>query len=452
MTVSIPPARRAASGSRRRALARATTSVGLLGGLLAGLLGPVAPVVAAATPAPTTVAATTPAPTITLYGRGFGHGVGMSQYGARGRALAGQAAGEILAHYYQGATILTGSPGTKVRVLVLPTIAASAAKPLRLVGHGATWTISGRGPFPAEAALRVTRTGRATLALTVTEANGTVLLKLSMTTAELLVQPTSDAGRIEVVSKASTYDTYRGTIHIRGVAGGLIAVNELGMDDYLRGVLPLEMPSSWPAEALKAQAIAARSYALRRLHPTVGTYDLTDGSSSQLYRGSLAESAATDAAISATGGQVLVSGRTIVNAVYDSTGGGATENSENAWPSSSGRIVAGPVSYLRGSPDRDPTGVSYDAAAPHATWQSAPYTMAQLSGFFATDSRTKVGTLTAMDLSKVGVSGRLISVKLTGSGGTKTVSGEVFRSVLNAATPATDPYLWSTLIATAPIP
>ena len=102
--------------------------------------------------------------------------------------------------------------------------------------------------------------------------------------------------------------------------------------------------------------------------------------------------------------------------------------------------------------DRAPDGTAYDAAAPHATWTTATYTYPQLSAVFAADPRTAVGALSAMDLTDRGVSGRLISVTLTGSSGTKTVSGEVFRTVFNTYTPAADPYMWSTLVDIAPIP
>ena len=258
--------------------------------------------------------------------------------------------------------------------------------------------------------------------------------------------------RIQVWSKPSGYDRYRGVIRLRATASGIDAINETQLDLYLRGVVPAEMPAGWPAEALKAQAIAARSYAAHRLHPGSGFWDLYDDTRTQVYRGSRGEQAATNAAIAATAGQVVKSGRSIANTLYFSTGGGATEDNENVFTSPTGRIVAGPVAYLRGNPDVDPAGTPYDAAAPRESWQTASYTLAQLSAVFGTDARTSVGQLSALDLSNVGVSGRLISVTLSGSLGTKTVSGAVFRAVFNSGTPATDPYMWSTLVATSPIP
>jgi stage II sporulation protein D len=217
-------------------------------------------------------------------------------------------------------------------------------------------------------------------------------------------------------------------------------------------VVGVEMSSAWPTAALEAQAIASRSYAARRLRPGVSYYDVPDDSSSQVYHGALGEHATTNVIVKATAGEVLKSGSSIANTLYHSAGGGATENNENVYVSSTGAKVAGAVSYLRGSMDRDANGRAYDAASPHATWATATYTRAQLSAWFAADSRTNVGTLKAIDLRNRGVSGRLISVTLIGSSGSRKVSGDVFRSVFNAGRPSTDPMLRSTLFATAPIP
>jgi stage II sporulation protein D len=229
-------------------------------------------------------------------------------------------------------------------------------------------------------------------------------------------------------------------------------VNDLTLELYLRGVVPAEMPVSWPAAALRAQAIAARSYAARRLRPGVSTYDIVDDSRAQVYRGSLGEKSASSAAVVATAGVVLKSGSSIANALYHSSDGGATEDNENVFTSATGARVAGPLSYLRGSADRREDGTAYDSAAPYATWSMRPYPRNRLAAWFAADPRTDVGDLVALDLTDRGGSGRLVSVTLIGSEGTKTVSGEVFRTVLNAARPAADPMLRSTLFDTAPIP
>jgi stage II sporulation protein D len=237
------------------------------------------------------------------------------------------------------------------------------------------------------------------------------------------------------------------------IAGtSLDVINELSLETYLRAVAPAEMPSSWPVEARIAQTIAARSYAVAHLHPSSGTFDVYDDTRSQVYGGTKRETAAADAVVTATAGQVLKAGSVVANAFFHSTGGGATEHNENSFTSSSGAKTSGVVSYLRGSADRDANGASYDAAAPYATWHSRAYSIAELSAIFAKDSRTNVGTLTGLDLRNRGVSGRLVSVTLVGSGGIQTVSGTLFASIFNANNAAADPNLMSALIALAPIP
>ena len=272
--------------------------------------------------------------------------------------------------------------------------------------------------------------------------------------ADVVIRATTDDGRLQLSSKATRFNLYRGRLHVvvDPATARVSVVNDVTLEQYLGGVVPVEMPSTWPAAALQAQAVAARSFAARRLRPVTSFYDVPDDSTSQIYRGALAERSTTNAAIAATAGEVLMSGASIANALFHSTGGGATESNENVYTTSTGRKVVRPVSYLRGSSDRNPEGIAYDASAPYATWSTRTYARSQLSAWFASDSRTNVGDLIALDLHDRGVSGRLVSVTLIGSAGTRRVSGEVFRAIFNKARPAADPILRSTLFDTAPIP
>ena len=407
-------------------------------------------------PSPSRIPNSTPVPvtpgSLTFYGRGYGHGLGMSQYGARGRALAGQLAPVILAHYYQNTTMASLSPGALVRILVLAPSTPTAAHPIVLHGRGTPFTLDGvAGTFPIGARAEVWRSGNG-FGILISSATGKVLLKTASNVADLRFRAGADPGRLQLDSKPGSDDTYRGTLRIVLTSNGVVVVNELGLDLYLRGVVPAEMPASWPAEALKSQAIAARSYAEAHVHPGIGAYDLFDDTRSQVYQGSLGEVTAATNAITATAGQVLKSGASVITALYHSADGGATENNEDVYTSATGQVIASPISYLRGSADRDPNGLSYDSASPHATWQTATYTWVQLSAIFATDPRTNVGSVSSIDLSAKGVSGRLVKVVLTGSLGSKSVSGEIFRSVFNSGSPAADPYMWSTLVDTSPNP
>jgi stage II sporulation protein D len=428
------------------------TSVKTLFGV-AALYAATGVLVAAPTPTTPTTGAVKLGASTTFFGRGYGHGVGLSQYGARGRALTGQTAAQILAHYYQGTSIGSIAAGMAVRVLVLDDFTATAAAPLTIVGRGGTWAISGVATiFPAGAILRLAppAAGQATWHATVRDSTGAMLYD-AVAPATATIRGTTAVTTLQLISKPTNDDLYRGTLRWILAATTADIVNDVSLETYLRGVVPAEMPSSWPTAALAAQTIAARSYTAYRIHPSTGTFDVYDDTRSQVYRGVRAETAASDATIAATANQVLRYGTALVNALFHSTGGGATENNENVFTSATGAKVAGAVGYLRGSSDRDPSGASYDAAAPYATWQTAAYTVAQLSSIFGADSRTAVGTLVSLDLSNRGVSGRLISVTLSGSAGSRTVSGQVFVDVFNAHRPTGDAPLRSTLLSLAPI-
>ena len=387
-----------------------------------------------------------------FHGRGYGHGVGLSQYGARGRALAGQTAAEILAHYYMGTTVGTIPTQTPIRVLLLDNFVPTGSAPLTIYGRGGAWAVGGIDlELPADARLRVFPPSSTAGWRAVVDTAGGQILFDGPAATDFQVTPATEATTVQLFSKPSTNDLYRGIIRIKVAGSTLDAINLLPLETYLRGVVPSEMPTSWPLDARIAQTIVARSYAAYHLVPG-GTYDVFDDTRSQVYLGVRREHPDADAVILATAGQVVRSGSSIANTLFHSTAGGWTENNENVYVSATGAKVAGVYSYLRGSSDRDPSGVSYDAAAPFATWQTRAYGIAQLSSYFAKDARTNVGTITAFDFRNRGVSGRLISVTLIGSTGTKTVSGNIFVAVFNAYRPSTDPILRGTLLDVAPVP
>ena len=400
-------------------------------------------------------AATTLGSSVRFYGRGWGHGVGLNQYGAKGRALAGQTAEQILAAYYKGAKVATVSPTQTVRVLVLSGYTAVKSAPLVIHGRATEWTVDKVAKrFPAGGVLKLHRTtttvdGTPTTAwrLRVYAADGTTLLHDGTVTGSVVVRPTSTRTRLQLDSKPSSFDTYRGLLKIRLGASSATVINHVALDAYLRGVVPVEMSPDWPGEALRAQAAAARSYAVRKLHPTEGSFDVYDDTRSQVYRGVEAERTSTSTIISRFPGQVAVVSGAVVNAFFFATGGGSTENNEYVFVSSSGRVGTA-VSYLRGIPDRRADGTAWDAGAPRWSWTTSTLTRAQLSTMFKGDSRTNVGDLTKLDLTKRGVSGRLYRVTLIGSAGSKTVSADVFRAVYNARRPAGTMPLLSNLFDT----
>ncbi|HET7828190.1 MAG TPA: SpoIID/LytB domain-containing protein [Candidatus Limnocylindrales bacterium] len=387
--------------------------------------------------------ATTLGTTVTFYGRGWGHGVGLNQYGAKGRALGGQTAEQILAAYYKGAKTTTVSPTRNVRVLVLAGYRAVKSAPLVIHGRATEWTIDGVAKrFPAGGVLKLYRTtatvdgvATTTWRLRVYAADGATLLHSAVVSGSVVVRPTSGSTRLQLDSKPSSFDTYRGLLKVKLGASTATVVNHLALDLYLRGVVPVEMDPGWPTEALRAQTAAARSYAVRRLHPGEGSFDVYDDTRSQVYRGVEAEKSSTNKIIAAHPGQVIAVNGTIVNAFFFATGGGSTENNEYVFVSSTGAVGTA-VAYLRGIPDRRPDGTAWDAGSPRWSWSTSTLTRAQLTAMFKGDSRTNVGDLTKLGLTKRGVSGRLYKVTLYGSAGSKTVSADVFRAIYNARRPA----------------
>lgn len=123
---------------------------------------------------------------------------------------------------------------------------------------------------------------------------------------------------------------YRGKLIVKNINGGLTVINDVGLEDYIKGVVPSEMPSSWEMEALKAQAIAARSYALANLGKQAKYgYDLKDNTEDQAYNGAGAETDRTNKAVDETEGLVLTYDMKIISAYYSASAGGMTNT--NAW-------------------------------------------------------------------------------------------------------------------------
>lgn len=157
---------------------------------------------------------------------------------------------------------------------------------------------------------------------------------------------------------------YRGDIEFRLEDGKLTAVNVLNIEDYLRGVVPAEMPAYWSAEALKAQAVAARNYALQRVETNRGSnFNVSSDTSSQVYGGYDAETPATNKAVEETRGIVMLSGGEIAAAFFHSSSGGCTEDSEDVW--------SGKVPYIKSKED------PYDKNDNYYNWKVS-YTTEQL--------------------------------------------------------------------------
>lgn len=204
---------------------------------------------------------------------------------------------------------------------------------------------------------------------------------------------------------------------------GTFSTNQGDSEEYVARVVAGEVPSSWPMETLKAQAIAARSYAYRNR-------DNQDCSPRTQACGAGSDRARQ--ATRATKGLVLTHGGSVIAAYYHSTSGGWTENNENVWGGT-------PLAWLRGVPS------PWETDSPHWYWESDSYSRSRMEAILKQDSRTDVGRLQTVKITGRGVSGRVTSMRIVGSGGTKTVSGPRFKSIFNAYSPADEPGLRSTL-------
>ena len=394
---------------------------------------------------------TDPNQALVFEGRGWGHGVGLCQWGARGRALAGQSAEQIVSAYYTGATVQKAiAPETTVRVLVHSSFLPETGESGQVIGKGGRWQLEGSGvaaiQAPAGAILDLSYDAGVPR-FRLTDSAGASLGSGPLR-APLVLRPLEGGTRFVVGYKPAPavsgrpgqyQDTYRGELIVAPRPEGIETVNRLSLEDYLRGVVPAEMPASWPAEALKAQTLAARSYAVFQARTRSSErYDVDDTTSFQVYRGANAEHPAVNQIVDATAGQVIMHGTAIVQAYFFSTCGGWTENNELVWTSGQ------PLPYLRGIRDADPSGTAYDADSPLSTWSTGPITVAQLEEILNGHEATEIGTLRSMDLSKRTPSGRLISVTLVGSAGTKTVRSDTLMARFNRGKPEGLSQLFST--------
>ena len=315
-------------------------------------------------------------------GRGWGHGVGMSQYGARGFAEAGWGHERILRHYYRGTTLQL-VPARPVRVLLAEgrtMVKISSAKPFKVV--------DARG--------KVRRLQAGT--------QNVVAAKLAPLRSPLRFVPGASPLRLD-------RDAYRGALLVHRRGGRLTVVNKLPLDRYLRGVVPWEMPDDWHPEALRAQAVVARSYALATLKP--GTlYDLYADTRSQVYGGVRAEAASTNRAIGSTAGKVLYWRGRVATTFYHSTSGGRTVSVAEAWPR------ATPVPYLVSVAD------PHDDLSKHHRW--GPFRLTP------TEVGEKLGVRVVRDLLVArGPSGRVTEVKLKGGAGVRVIESQAFRRALD---------------------
>jgi SpoIID/LytB domain protein len=413
---------------------------GFWGFLIAAIvLGPVAP-------------ARATVPVVIIEGRGFGHGVGMAQDGAFWMAKAGATTPQILGQFYPGTTLAKVSRAN-VRVAVFTGPAMTVAFPnggridergegnatagfpirvdpggqarVRLLGHrvvvdklvsaratsvpSPTTTTAPRatsttlavntGPslFPTTTTTSPTPTTRAASA---EGAAATAVAPLN--TGRPLTLTPADGGTVTVVDRQRTY---RGTTEVVPTDTGVRAINQVDVEAYLRGMGEVRDPS-WPAAALRTQAVAARTYALRAMG---AAGELCDDTRCQVYLGRQAEYSAMDKAVSATAGQVLAFNHGLASAVYSSNGGGHSASREEGFGTTGGNYP-----YLR--------------AAPYETKNPMPWTV--VVGLDDLAARLGKLPLTGARVDSQGPSGRALTVALETPDAVHTVTGRAFAAAL----------------------
>lgn len=323
-----------------------------------------------------------------ITGAGDGHGVGMSQYGAAGYALHGAGYQQILRDYYTGTTIGRVSAQTTVTVLLATdgTPVISGASAIRGSAVELSPTVryrvlpAGRGRLRMLAGRRIVGTFAAPVQV-------------------------SGPAPLTLIGQGS----YRGAFVFRPsrAGGGVMTVNAVPIDQYVRGVVAAEMPSGWPEQALEAQAVAARTYALTS-PPVSPEYDLYDNTRSQVYGGVAAETPRTNRAVAATSGQVVEYGGRPVVTFFFASSGGQTESVQNVFDSP-------PRPWLVSRPD--PYDDSYGNR--HHRWSmrlSLGAATARLGGLVH-------GALRGIQVLVRGVSPRIVLARVVGTRGSATVPG-----------------------------
>lgn len=321
----------------------------------------------------------------TINGHGFGHGVGLSQYGAFGFAKHGRDYRQIVSHYYTATKL--GKEGGQVRVLLGAGEGSVEFKSARQA--------CGRSLDQKRRYSFAVRAGEVVLS----DSGGHRIAGCGQEGAAGSGVTIEGLGR------------YRGELVARATGANILVINAVGVEDYVKGVVANESPSSWPAAALQAQAVAARSYGLAT--DRGGPFDQYADTRSQVYGGKGTETKATNRAVEATAHQVVTYKGEVATTYYFSTSGGQTENSEFG-------LGGEPVPYLKSVDD------PYDDASPVHDWHkrlSDDQMDSALGGLFT-------GRLERIKVTRTGVSPRIVRARVIGTRGSSTVSGATLRSRL----------------------
>jgi stage II sporulation protein D len=201
---------------------------------------------------------------------------------------------------------------------------------------------------------------------------------------------------------------FRGRLQLRPEGSRLQAINHVALESYLASVVGSEMPARWPAAALRAQAVAARTYALSQ-RKAAAAFDLKATVASQVYAGLASETVSTRRAVASTRSLVLIHGGQLINAVFHSSSGGSTENSGDVWSRQ--------LPYLVSVPD-------FDTTSPVSQWQSRFEPEQLRRAFRETDGVRRIDVLASS------ASGRIKRARVIGPAGAMELTGAELRQRL----------------------
>jgi len=328
--------------------------------------------------------------TWTVKGGGFGHGIGMSAYGAYGMAKHGWSYKKILRHYYQQTRIRELRKSHTVRVLLN-------------IDSGNAFFSGAKKACGLK--LTQSRTYAARL-------KGSKVILIRPSGKKL-----ADCGRRlrtendgKVIFKG--IGRYRGGVEVvpSDSPGALNVVSAVSVNDYVKGVIPNESIPSWPMEALRAQAVASRSFALTGGVDGKG-FDLYNDTRSQVYGSLDTEYDRTNRAASQTSNEVVSYKGEVALTVFSASSGGHTENVENVW-------FGEPIPYLKGV--KDP----YDDVSPYHRW-SYDFSNSSIASALGV-----MGRLKNVKITQYGVSKRVIWARFYGTGGMTKVRGDTLQYAL----------------------
>ena len=305
---------------------------------------------------------------------------------------------------------LNGSYRVRIGAYASKTDAAAA----QALYVGTSWTGPDGAARPFDSSVVGPSVTGVTVIVTGTQ---TILFQFDCSGAmNLALHPMWDGGT--AVTWFKGYKYYGDFEYLRTTGGNLSVINVLPVDDYVKGVVPYEMSPSWPTEALAAQAVCARTYAMRETKHKSDGFDVCNTTNCQVYYGLNKATDQSDRAVEETAGLCLYYNGKLIEAVYASSNGGASEDAKNVWGSE--------VAYLKGKID------PYEAMTTIPNYQySVTFTLSEITNILNTKGYS-VGQVTNVYVSALTATGNVAAVTFEGTTGSRTITGERCRTIFNS--------------------